>query len=125
MKNSGQALITLLFFVLIGITIVSATLFIIFTNSKSGEKLQLGIIAYEIAQSGVENAMLQLLRNPSYTGESMTIGDGTVTINVSSNSGTFTITSEGKLGNFIRKIQATGTYSNYIFNFSQLKEVYN
>lgn len=115
----------MLFFTLIGITVISSAVFIIITNSKGSAKLQQSVVAYEIAQSGAENAMLQLLRNPAYLGEVMTIGDGTATIQVSSNSGTFTITSKGQSGNFIKKVQVIGTYQNYVITFSQIKEIYN
>lgn len=125
MKNAkGQALITLLFFTLISVTISSAAVVVLMTNSLSGTKFQQGLIAYEIAKSGAENAKLQLLRNPGYQGEVLTIGDGTVSIQVSSNSGTFTVISTGQIGNFRRKAQVTATYQNYVLTFSQTKEVY-
>jgi hypothetical protein len=54
----------------------------------------------------------------------MTVGDGTATIQVSLNSGTYTITSEGKQGNFRRKVEVTGVYQNYTITFSPMKEVY-
>lgn len=129
MKNlnkltKGQALITLLFFTLIAVTICSAAVTILMTNSLSGAKLQQGLIAYGIAKSGAENAKLQLLRNPNYQGEVLTIGDGEATIQVSSGSGIFTIISSGQIGNFKRKAQVTATYQNYVLTFSSIKEVY-
>ncbi|MBU3978430.1 hypothetical protein KJ980_04930 [Patescibacteria group bacterium] len=129
MKNinkptKGQALIILLFFTLIAVTICSASVIILITNSLSGTKLQQGSIAYEIAKSGIENAKLQLLRNPDYYGETVTIGDGTAIIEVSSDNGIFTITSSGKIGNYLRKTQITAAYQNYELTFSSIKEVY-
>lgn len=120
----GQALITLLFFTLISVTICSAAVVILMTNSLSGTKLQQGLIAYEIAKSGAENAKLRLLRNPDYQGEVVTIGEGTATIQVSSSSGTFTIISTGQAGNFKRKAQVVAAYQNYVLTFSPIKEVY-
>ncbi|HCR92651.1 MAG TPA: hypothetical protein DIU47_01725 [Candidatus Pacebacteria bacterium] len=61
-------------------------------------------MAYDIAEAGTENALLRLLRNPAYTGETLTVGDGTATITVTG-SGTQTITSTGRLNNYLRKIQ--------------------
>lgn len=121
----GQSLIMMLFFTLIGITVIISAAFIMITNSKGTTKIQQSTVAYTIAQSGAENAMLQLLRNPAYTGETMTIGDGTATIEVNSSNGTITITSTGQSGNFIKKVQVTGTYQNYQFTFSPIKEIYN
>jgi len=119
----GQSLIMLLFFTLIGITVITSAVFIIISNSKGSSKLQQSVVAYSIAQSGAENAMLQVLRNPAYLGETMTIGDGTATIQVSSNSGTFTINSTGQSGNFIKKVQVTGIYQDYKITFSPIKEI--
>lgn len=120
----GQALITLLFFTLIAVTISSAAVIILMTNSLNTAKLQQGLIAYEIAKSGAENAKLQLLRNPAYNGEIITVGEGTADILVSSAGGTFTIISEGNAGNFQRKVQITAAYQNYVLTFSPVKEVY-
>lgn len=123
--TQGQALITLLFFTVIGVTITSAAVIVLLTNSASGTKLQQGVIAYEIAQSGAENAKLRLLRDPNYQGEVLPIGEGTATILVSSSSGTFTISSVGQIGNFKRKAEVTAVYEDYILTFSSIKEVYN
>lgn len=122
--TKGQALITLLFFTVIAVTICSAAVTILMTNSLSGTKLQQGLIAYEVAKSGAENAKLRLLRNPDYQGEIVTIGEGTATILVSSGSGTFTIISTGQVGNFKRKAQVDATYQNYVLTFSPIKEIY-
>src|ERR1700722_5696827 len=70
----GQALITLLFFAIVGITVTSAAVVMILVNSLSGTKQQQGDIAYDIAQSGAENGLIRLLRDPSYTGETLAVG---------------------------------------------------
>jgi len=124
----GQALITLLFFTIIGITITSAAVIMILVNSLSGEKQQQGEIAYEIAQSGAENGLIRLLRDPSYTGETLSVGNGTATISVSG-SGTsadpFIILSKGTTGIFLREVEVTATYQNNLLTVSSRKEVYN
>lgn len=125
-KNTcGQALVTLLFFTLIGITIISTAVIILLSNTQNGVRLQQGIMAYEIAQSGAENAMLQLLRDPDYQGETFKVGDGTVIVEITSNSGNYIIKSTGKIGNFIKKVQVIGTNQDYKINFSPMKEIYN
>src|SRR4051794_27624872 len=82
--QNGQALITLLFFAIIALTVTSASTIMVLANSLSGTKFQQGSVAYEIAQSGVENAILRLLRDPTYTGETMSVGSGTVVIQATS-----------------------------------------
>lgn len=120
--QKGQALITLLFFVLISLTITSAAIIIIITNSTSVSKFQEGTLAYYAAESGVENALLRLLRDPNYTGETLTIGTGTAVVTVTG-SNPKTVVSVGQNGNFKRIVQAQATYSNGYYTFSSWKEL--
>lgn len=125
--EQGQALITLLFFVIIASTITSAAIVMILISSYSGLRLQQGMSAYAIAQSGTENAMLRLVRNPSYTGETLTVGQGTATIQVTgagTSGSPYIIVSTGKLGNFVKKLQTSATYSNNLFVPSKSVEIY-
>jgi len=120
----GQALITLLFFTVIATTVTSAAVMIILVNSLNGEKFQQGSIAYEIAQSGIENAKLRLLRDTGYTGEVLPVGNGTATVTVSKVGNQYTVLSVGKIDNFMREIQLVATYSASLFTISSQQEVY-
>ena len=131
MKNEvvekGQALITLLFFTIIGVTVTSAAVVMILLNSLSGMKQQQGEIAYEIAQSGADNGMIRLLRDPTYTGETLPVGSGSATITVTGsgiNGNPYIITSTGKNGIFTREVQITATYQNNLLSVSSRKEIY-
>ena len=118
----GQALITLLFFVLISLTITSAAIIIIIINSTSVSRFQEGTLAYYLAESGVENALLRLLRDPNYTGETLTIGSGTAVITVTGiNPKTVVVVSQN--GNFKRTVQAQMSYNNGYYTFSNWKEI--
>ncbi len=105
----GQALIALLSFIIIAITVVSAAVVILITNSLAASKIEQGVTAYVLAQSGVENAVLRLLRNPSYTGETKTVPLGTIIISVQG-VGPYTIYSTGKVGKFARRIRAIASF---------------
>ena len=123
----GQALITLLFFTVIGITVTSAAVAMIYVNSLSGTKQQQGEVAYEIAQSGAENGIIRLLRNPGYTGETLPVGSGSATITVSgtgSSGNPYIILSKGTSGIFVREVQVTATYQNNLLTVTSRKEVY-
>lgn len=120
----GQALITLLFFTIIATTVTSAAAVIILVNSLNGAKFQQGSIAYEIAQSGIEDAKLRLLRDPNFTGETLSVGSGTVTVTVSKNGTQYTVLSKGQVGNFIRQIQLVGTYNASLFTVNSQQEVF-
>ncbi|OGH17862.1 MAG: hypothetical protein A3C22_03300 [Candidatus Levybacteria bacterium RIFCSPHIGHO2_02_FULL_37_10] len=121
-KESGQALITLLFFVLISLTITSGAIIIIIINSLSVSKSQEGTLAYYIAESGVENAMLRLLRDPNYAGETLIIGESTVIITVTG-SNPKTAVAVGQNGNFKRTIQVDMDYNNGYYTISNWKEI--
>ncbi|HEX8932441.1 MAG TPA: hypothetical protein VF810_04760 [Patescibacteria group bacterium] len=122
--QKGQALISLLFFTVIATTITSAAVIILIVNSLNGAKFQQGNIAYEIAQTGIENAKLRLLRNPSYAGETLPVGNGSVTITVTQNGNNYTILSKGTIGNFTRQIQLQATYNNSLFVVTPQQELF-
>lgn len=121
-SNKGQALITLLIFVIISVIITSAAVIIIAINTRGAFELEQGTLVYYIAESGAENALLRLLRNPSYTGEVLTVGDGTATILVTVTDPK-TITVTGTVGNFSRKVQVVAGYTDNILTVNSWKEV--
>lgn len=123
--NKAQILITLLIFMSVGIIITSAAVVLILTNSLGITKMQQGNLAYSTAESGIENALLRLLRNPNYTGETITIDEGTATINIeATGENQKTITSSGKLGNFLRKIQVAIDYTDNTLIILSWKEIF-
>lgn len=124
----GQALITLIFFTVIATTVTTAAIIMIAVNAQSGSKFQQGTIVYQIAQSGADEAMLRLLRDQSYTGQNnLSVGSGTVDI-TKSGSGTvvdpYIITSTGKSGNFIRKVEVKATYLDSALSVISQKEIF-
>ncbi len=121
--ENGQALITLIFFVIIILTITTASVIILAINLSSATKLQEATLAYYIAEGGLENAILRVLRDPNYTGETdLIVGGGTVDLTVT-RGGSVSIVSTGTYGKFMRKLQATLTYSNGSYTITSWKEV--
>ena len=120
--QKGQTLVMLLILMTTGIIITSAAVILIIVNSQAASKFSLGEDAYAIAESGAENAILRLIRNPSYTGETLTVGNGSATITVTGSS-TKTIISEGVRGDFRRKVQVVGGYVNNIFTPTSWTEI--
>lgn len=120
--QTGSVLITLMIFVVVSLIIVSAAVLLVVDNTVISSNQQIGTIAVSIAESGAENAILRLLRNPSYTGESLPIGDGTATVTVTG-SGTQTITSIGRIGNFERTVQVVVVRNNGVLTVSSWKEM--
>ncbi|MCL4338331.1 hypothetical protein M1271_01430 [Patescibacteria group bacterium] len=122
-NSQGQALVTLLFFVIVAITVTSAATVIILVNSLSTEKTQQSTINSVAAESGIENAILQLLRDPTYTGSTMSVGDNSVQTTVSG-SNIYTITATASAGNIRRAAQAQVQNSNNVLSVLSWKEIY-
>lgn len=119
----GQALITLIIYVIIILTVTSAAIIIITLDSLSATKEQEGMLAYYAAESGAENGVLRVLRNPNYTGETnLALGTGTADITVTAGN-PVTIVSTGKSGNYIRKIQVTATKVSGSYTITSWKEI--
>lgn len=121
-SERGQALITLLFFVLVSLTITTGAIIIIIINSISVSRSQEGTLAYYAAESGVENALLRLLRDPNYTGETLTIGASIVTITVTGTNPK-TVVSVGQNGNFKRRVSAQMNYNSGYYTFLNWREL--
>lgn len=122
-KNTkGQALVTLLIFVIITITVTAASVTLTILNSTANSNLEQAELTYYIAESGAENAVLRLLRNPNYTGEVLPVGNGSATIQVTGATSKV-VNSEGNLGNFSRKIQLQIQYTNNILSITSWKEI--
>lgn len=122
-QNKGQALISLMIFMVAAVIIITAAVAVIIINSKATSKFYQGIVTYDLAEVGIENAIIRLLRDPNYTGETLVLEDNTVEVQVSGESqGPYTIISSGTKGNFKRTIQAEATYNNNILTISSWEE---
>lgn len=117
--QKGQVFVALLFFVIIGITIISAQTIVLYINILSGSATEQGANAYYIAESGIEEALLRLARSPNYTGETLVVGSGTVVIQV--NNGI--ITAEGTYTNSTKKIQVQTVNNNGAVKIVSWKEI--
>ena len=118
-KEAGKAVISLIFFMTISMAIITAVVVIVLNSATSASNLEQGTISYYGAESGAENALLRLIRDPNYTGETLSIDQGTVTIQV--NGGT--ITSTANIANSIRKIQVQTLYNNNVLTITSWNEI--
>ena len=107
-------MVTVLYVVVIGLVVTTAAVFVLISNSSTVSLETQGLLARSAAESGVENALLRLIRDPFYTGETMQIDeDRTSTITVSGTSPQ-TITATGTFATLVRRIQVTLVYTNGI-----------
>lgn len=119
--QQGQTLVLLLVFVMMAMAISVAATFIIATNSTSVTNVSLGIATKQMAETGAEKALLSLLRDPSYKGETFIIDTGTVYATVSGTT-TLTIGSTAVNGNFTKGVEVMATYSNNVLTVTSWKD---
>lgn len=112
-KKEGQTLIILLLYMEIAITITTAAITAVVTNALGTDKVYQSTTTVDVAESGAETAVLKLLRNPNYTGETLTVNGGTATISVTGVNPK-TITSKGVSGNFTRSVVVTVETNNNV-----------
>lgn len=121
--QDGQTLVTVLIFVIVAITLTTGAIALTVTNSQTASSFDRGNQAYYVAESGAENGVLRLLRNPNYTGETLSIGADSAVISVNGTN-PYTIESIGRSGGFVRKIQVTVNYTGGVLTVLSWKETY-
>jgi hypothetical protein len=86
-NHQGSVAIMLILVIVLLSTITTAAVALAISTTRDTTTQTLGERALAVAESGAENAILRLLRDPSYAGESnLPIGPGTATIAVTGSS---------------------------------------
>jgi len=93
-KQQGQTLIILLIYMVIAIIITTASIALVINSSRGTDKVYQGANSLDIAESGAETAMIKLLRDPNYIGETVAVGNGQAVITVTGTN-PITIVSKG------------------------------
>lgn len=121
-QERGQAVITVLFVVVVGMLVTTGAIFSLVNAFEASSQQELGALAYQAAESGIEHSMLRLMRDPLYTGETLTVDTNrTAVVTVTSNPN-MTIQSVGSAGIVSRKIVATVHYNNLTLVLDSWKE---
>lgn len=112
----GQALVSLIIFSAISMIIISAMITIIASNSLFSSINQQSLLVKQAAENGIENALINLLRNPSYLGETMdaTVNNFPTVITITGSDNNKTIVSTASTINFKWKIVAKIDYTDNI-----------
>jgi flagellar basal body-associated protein FliL len=121
--EKGQTLVTLLVFTIVAMTVASAAVAIMINVAQATNRIEGSIDASQVAESGIENALLRLLRDPSYTGETLPVGDGSVVIEVTGTDPKI-VTAIGTVNSYSKTVQATVTFTNNIMQVTSWEEVY-
>lgn len=122
--QSGQIVITLLIFMVVAITITTAAVILGISNSQATSKIEQGLVALQIAESGAENAILRLLRDPSYQNETLPVGDGSAVITVTTNGTQKIVESTGSLGGYRRTIRVIINSDNGTMTILSWEEIF-
>lgn len=125
-NKSGQALVSLIVFISIAMIIISAMVTIIGSNSILTSITQQSLLVKQAAENGIENALLNLLRNPSYTGEDLSsvINGYDTQVVVTGDDVNKTITSTSSSLNYQWKIKAKVVYNNNVMNITFWQDSY-
>ncbi len=123
MKNQkGQTLVILLAYMVIAVIVTTASIALVINSSKGTDKIYQGANALDIAESGAETAMIKLLRDPFYVGETVTVGGGQAVITVTGTNPK-TVLSKGTLNNFTRTVQVIVDTTNNVMTATSWKEI--
>jgi hypothetical protein len=107
---------------IIAITLVTTAVAVLVSNSLAVTKTESGIVAMDIAETGAENAIIQVLRNTNYLGETLTVGNGTAISTVSGTT-TKTITTVGSIYGSSRTVQVVASLVNGVLTVTSWQEL--
>lgn len=117
-------MVVLLVFMIVAIIMTTMAVALVIINATSASKVEQGDMALKLAESGAENALLRLVRNPTYTGtETFTIDTGKVTATVSG-ANPIIIMSQGKQGEFVRTASVSTSFVDTVLTINSWREVY-
>lgn len=124
-SESGQALVTLVVFTAIATVVITGAVMATIVNSQATSKFAQGEQALQIAESGAENAIIRLLRDPNYgeTPDTISVGNGQAQIAVMTVGESKTIISQGENGSFKRRVEVSVSYVNNKLTVTSWKEI--
>ncbi len=127
MKNKqGQALVVILILMVVMVMVTTVAVAAVLVNSQNTSKEELGNLALAAAESGAENALLMLLRDPyGYTGDNLILPNGArVEVTVPVGNYPKIVTAMGKNSYFTRTLIIGVNYTNNIMVVTSWKESY-
>lgn len=104
-KQQALALITVLIFGAFAMIVITFGITLMLIQTDSARQFLAAQKALTLAESGMENALIRLLRNPNYSGEILTLPGGTATIVVSDSGSNKIVTVTADSGNSLNSIR--------------------
>lgn len=94
-NKKGTAMIILLLIMSVAMSMVGAAVVTIMSATQKTSFSEQGVVGLKIAESGAEEALIRILRDPNYTGGTLTIDEGNATIQVTGSTiKTITVTTD-------------------------------
>ncbi|MBI2036445.1 hypothetical protein HYT17_02355 [Candidatus Microgenomates bacterium] len=121
-KQKGQALIMVILIGIIALIAVVSAATLVISELKKNTAVSFGVSQYQTTYGALENALMRLLRNPNYTGETVILGSSTCTITVVGSSPK-TVESRCSDGKYSRKIGAQVTFTGGVMTVSGISEL--
>lgn len=123
LHTNGQAMITVLFISIIGLIVTTGAVYALMINTSISSLDERGALAHSAAESGIENAILRLIRDPNYTGETFMIDtDRTVTVAVTGTSPQI-ITATASMGSITQRVQVQVAYNGGILTIQSWRNL--
>lgn len=124
--NKGQAALTLIFFALVAMLVTSAAVMAIVGHNLTLSKMEQANSAYYTAETGIENALLRLLRQPDYQGETLIIDSqnrAIVTVESQPDLNRYAIISQGQSYQTSHQIKAIIDYNDNVLQIISIEEL--
>ena len=113
LKNkSGQILTSVIVFMAFGLSVIVLSSILTIINIQITAKNSVSTQALGYAEAGAEDAVLRLIREPTYSGGTTSLESASVTVTVSGDAVNKTITSTATYNGFTKEIVATVSLAN-------------
>lgn len=121
--EEGQTLVSLLVFSVVALAVTTTAISVTINTSQATQAVENRVYVQHAAQSGIENTLLRLLRDPTYGGETITIDDVIVETSIVG-SDPYIITATADNTRFSHTEEAVVTYTNNILTISSWTSSY-
>ncbi len=118
----GQATTSILMVMFLGLAVITASVSLIDINMTTTASLVEADSALIVAESGAEEALIRLLRDPNYSGETLNLTNGVASINVGS-ANPIIVESTGVVGNHMRKVEVSVSFVSGTMIVNSWKEI--
>jgi len=122
MNQKGQALVSIVVLAAAAAVIAAGAALTAISLSKTAALSKDSDKVYYLAESGAEEALLALLRDPTYTGNNQKLDNTSVVISVTGINQK-TIVSEASNNNVKRRIEVLAQFTNNILTITSWKEI--